>query len=58
MNPIYRRYLSDEDFRDALLASARRQRAEVMARFFAAAAAHLFPIRRHHAPRTHLARQG
>ena len=59
MNAIYHRYRTDERFRAALIASARRQQALAIGRFLADAAAYLFPNRSNrHASRTHLARQG
>lgn len=58
MNALYRRYRTDERFRAAVLASAHRQRAQVMACLFAAATDWLFSHRRDHAPCTHLAGQG
>jgi len=58
MNPTYRRYLTDEAFRAALLAAANRERSRAMARFFAATAAYFWTPRRSHAARAHLARQG
>lgn len=58
MNPIYRRYRTDEAFRAAVIASAHRQRGDAMARFFAATIAHFTWKGRSHAARTHFARQG
>ena len=58
MNAVYFRYRTDEHFRAAVLASAHRQRAQVIACFFAALAAFFFTPRRAHAPCTNLARQG
>ena len=58
MNPVYRRYRTDERFRTALIASAHRQRTQAIARFLAASAAYLFAPRTSHASRSHLARQG
>ena len=58
MNPIYRRYRTDERFRAAVIASAHRQRAQVMACYATAAASWLLTFRRPHASCTDLARQG
>ena len=58
MNPTYRRYLTDEAFRVALLGAVNRERAQAMARFFAATAAYFWTPGRSHATRAHLARQG
>lgn len=58
MDPVYARYRTDERFRAAVLASAHRQRAEVIACFAAAVAAWFLFLKRPHAPCTNLARQG
>jgi len=59
MSHLYRRYLKDEKFRDAVLAAAHRERSAAMARFFSNSIRALFqkPEPRH-APRPRFARQG
>jgi len=58
MNAIHERYRRDPEFRDALIAAARRDRNAALARFLAAAAAYFSLKRKPHAARPHLARQG
>ncbi|HZQ72058.1 MAG TPA: hypothetical protein VFB08_04015 [Burkholderiales bacterium] len=58
MNAIYRRYRTEEAFREALFAAARRERNAAIARFLAASADYFSLKGPSHAARAHLARQG
>ena len=58
MNAIYQRYLNDEGFRRAVLASARRARSRALGSFFSRIFNLNGNLEKTHAARTHLARQG
>ena len=59
MNVTYQRFLTDDGFRAAILARARRERSAAMSRFFMHSVRYLlFGKEPRYAARTNLARQG